>query len=221
MHSPIERSRPLVESLEERRLLSAVVTIEGTRRADDIVISRSATGRYDVSVNGVHTSYRASRVRRMVVIAGRGDDHVTVSNDNRGVSVFRTIAGGDGNDTLTGGKGEDELVGQGGDDVLDGRQGNDVEDGGAGDDSLVGGVGDDSCDGGEGDDDVDGGDGHDHVHGGGGVDRFHMGHDDATEFEDDHSGEDHVFDDQAGHDVNDDNGGDTGGGGVDDGPGHH
>ena len=185
MHSRIERSRPLVETLEERRLLSAVLTIEGTRRADDIVISRSATGRYDVSVNGVHTSYRASRVRRMVVIAGRGDDNVAVTNDNGGVSVFRTIDGGDGNDTLTGGKGQDELVGEGGDDVLDGRQGNDIEDGGAGDDSVVGGVGDDSVDGGEGNDDVDGGDGHDHVHGGGGNDQFHGGHDDNTEIEDD------------------------------------
>jgi Ca2+-binding RTX toxin-like protein len=225
-------AKPVVEALEERRMLSGsvalrsgVLRVEGTRRADDVVITRTANGRYDVSIGGEHTSVRARNVRRIAVETGRGADDVSVSNENGGIGVLRTINAGGDDDTVTGGKGADEIIGDDGDDNLDGRQGDDTISGGIGDDHCHGGdgnddlngddgndsidgeAGDDSVNGDLGDDDVDGGEGeHDHVRGGGGHDAFHGGDDDANEREDDDGGDD----------VGDDNGGLLGGHGADD-----
>jgi hypothetical protein len=187
----------VVETLEERRLLSAsllahgLLDVEGTRRADVVTITKTSTGRIDVSINGVHQTFRGRSVRSIMVNAGRGDDSVAVSNDHHGIGVMRSIDGGAGDDTLVGGKGEDSLTGDAGNDTLDGREGNDIEDGGADDDTVVGGAGDDDltgdagddsldgsagndhCDGGDGSDDVNGGDGEDSVMGGTGADHFH------------------------------------------------
>ena len=93
----------VVESLEERRLLSSVLHVEGTRHDDTIVITRTANGRIDVDVNGVHRSVRARNVRRITVDAGRGNDDVSISNDNGGVRVLRSINAGSGDDTVVGG----------------------------------------------------------------------------------------------------------------------
>jgi Ca2+-binding RTX toxin-like protein len=225
---------PQLESLEQRRMLSASLSshgtldVEGTRRADVVTISKTSTGRIDVSVNGVHQTFRGKSVRNIVVNAGRGDDSVAVGNDNHGIGVQRSIDGGLGNDTLVGGKGEDSITGDAGDDLLDGREGNDIEDGGddndtvvggAGDDSLTGDIGDDSLNGGDGNDHCDGGDGNDDVNGdigddsvvgGPGDDHFHPGMDSR-----------HQQKDEGNNDAEDgpnDNGGGGGGGGGDNSP---
>src|SRR5260221_316258 len=105
---------PRLEMLEERRMLSAslssrgVLDVEGTRRADVVTISKTSTGRIDVSVNGVHQTFRGRLVHSIVVNAGRGDDSVAVSNNNRGVGVRRSIDGGAGDGG--GGGGPDEVL---------------------------------------------------------------------------------------------------------------
>src|SRR3954463_15494850 len=111
-------TRPnLIECLEERRMLSASISSHGTlggeapRRADVVTISKTSTGRIDVSVNGVHETFRGKSVRSIVVNVGRGDDSVAVGNDNHGIGVHRSIDGGAGNDSLVGGKGEDSITG--------------------------------------------------------------------------------------------------------------
>ena len=118
----------VVEPLEQRRMLSAgaVVTIVGTRRADVITVERTADNHYDVSVNGVHSTYRASRVRAFNVLGGRGDDVLAISNSNGGVTAARSLDGGAGNDTVVGGNGNDTLAGGAGLDVIQGRGGNDL-----------------------------------------------------------------------------------------------
>ena len=204
----------MIEHLESRRLLStatslgATVTIDGSRRNDQIIISRTTDGHYEVVDNSTHLTYRASRVKRFVINCRGGDDILSVDNSNGGVAAAREVHGGDGNDTLSGGKGADDFFGDAGDDRLDGRQGDDDLHGGDDNDSLEGDIGDDSLDGGNGDDNVDGGDGTDHVDGGAGHDTFHGGHDSSSERKDD-TGEDQTDDDMAG--VLDDGAGHDGG----------
>jgi Ca2+-binding RTX toxin-like protein len=234
---------PQVESLEERRMLSSSISshgtldVEGTRRADVVTITKTSRGRIDVSVNGVHETFRGKSVRAIVVNTGRGDDSVAVCNDNQGIGVHRSIDGGAGNDTLVGGKGEDSITGDAGEDRLDGREGNDIVDGGddndmvvggSGDDDLTGDLGDDSINGGDGDDHCNGGDGNDNVNGdigddsvlgGRGADHFHPDMDSHRQQkdEDNDDAEDGV-DDHGGGPGGGDGGG--GGGGADDGPTH-
>ena len=76
----------------------------------------------------------AAGVRRIVVLAGDGDDEVVTS-----VGTETVIRGGDGDDLLEGGEGPDMLDGGRGDDVLLGGNGPDVLDGGPGADDLSGG----------------------------------------------------------------------------------
>src|SRR2546421_12624166 len=95
----LQDKSPMVEVLEERRMLSAslsshgVLDVEGTRRADVVTVSKTSTGRIDVSVNGVHETFRGRSVHSIVVNAGRGDDAVAVGNDNHGIGVMRSIDG--------------------------------------------------------------------------------------------------------------------------------
>src|SRR5436190_6999330 len=133
-----------IEALEERRMLSAsVIRVEGTRQADTVAITRMDSGQYDVNVNGHHKHYSARSVRSFNILTGRGNDRVTIGNDNGGVRVRRSINVGGGDDSVLGGKGADDIIGGDGDDSLNGRQGDDSIRGDLGDDSVVGGVGDD------------------------------------------------------------------------------
>jgi hypothetical protein len=67
----------------------------------------------------------------LVVLAGDGDDRVTVTN-----APHSTIYGGGGNDTLRGGTADDDLFGGPGNDLLVGGGGRDSLSGGPGDDRL-------------------------------------------------------------------------------------
>ena len=177
-------SRPaLIESLENRKLLSAVslsaggtLYVEGTRRADDVVVRRNPANRGQIEVRGDGTSELISgRVRRIVVVSGAGDDSVLV---DRRVAPPCTLMGGDGDDSLYGGSGDDSVEGDLGDDSCLG---------GAGDDSIRGGDGVDSIEGSDGDDSCYGDSGRDRVRG----DRGDDDYDNVREVEDDDDNDRH------------------------------
>jgi Ca2+-binding RTX toxin-like protein len=204
-------THPMIEGLEGRALLSAVslsaggtLFVEGSRRADDIVVHRNPANRREIEVrhNG-ETEVFSGRVRRIVVVTGAGDDSALV---DRRVAPASTLVGGDGDDSLFGGAGDDSLEGDAGDDSCVG---------GAGNDRIRGGDGNDDCDGTDGDDSIVGEGGRDHVRGGRGDDAFDN-HREVEEGDDrgDDSGRDSA------EDLNDDHGGETGGHGADDGPTH-
>src|SRR6266568_3307186 len=171
---------PIVETLEQRRLLSVslhggMLAIKGTKRADDIQIE-VAHSSVMVTMNGSSKSFNLSDIRKIRALGGKGNDNIHFNSAGGTLSVPMTLMGGVGNDTLVGGSGDDVLKG------------------GAGDDSIQGNAGDDSCEGGAGNDDCDGGQGHDSINGGKGSDHFHS--DDAeNEIEDKQGNDDDQHDD--------------------------
>jgi hypothetical protein len=149
-----------IESLEHRRLLSGgtpwetidpiivpsgvtcsvtgrgTLVIHGTAAADRIVLSR-IDGKFVVqATDGVHTTFEGfapSRVKRILVEAGDGNDRVSIdpqghASGNGGAQHLQpafdrrvTLAGGAGSDTLVGSAG-DTLIGGGGNDRLVAQQ---------------------------------------------------------------------------------------------------
>ncbi len=203
-----------LEALEARRMLSASVTargtldIEGTRRSDTISVSidRRHHSLLNVNVNGTVTKFKASGVKRIAALGGRGNDMIAVA---AGVAPTGGVTedGGDGNDTLEGGGGNETLNGDNGDDRIVGGNGGDNEHGGAGDDTLVGGAANDTLEGGDGNDSLDGGAGNDVQDGNGGVDTEMGGNGNDTLHGD---GSDHV-ENGAGDTVDNNSGPDNGG----------
>ena len=172
--------RVLCEKLEERKLMAAtpgpvvegsVLTINGTKKADAIVVTTVAgsTG-LKVGFNGAVTDV-AGPVTQINVFLGGGNDTFNV-NDSAGAPLAANVFadGGAGNDNITGGAGGDTLFGGKGNgkDTLIGGPGNDSLDGGGGDDSLLGGDGDDNIVGGGGNDTFNGGAGNNTSDGGAG-----------------------------------------------------
>ena len=171
----------VVEDLEQRRMMSAApasmgrggaLNIQGTRRSDVISVTPDhRPGIVDVSVNGRVSSFTASRIRRLSIGAGGGNDHVTVSPAlnipaaSDGGEGDDNLDGGGGNDTITGGAGNDLMDGGAGNDNLDGTTGNDTLDGSAGNDTLTGDGGNDFLNGGGGADAEQGGSGNDFLQG--------------------------------------------------------
>lgn len=132
-------------------------------------------GRYQISEDGVISTVDAAEVAVISVVAGDGDDTVTIGAGVGPVSILGqggndTIIGGDHADTIYGGDGDDSISGGGGDDVLYGNFGSDTLDGGGENDSLMGGLGMDLLSGGIGNDTMMGGDQSDTLHGGDGDD---------------------------------------------------
>ncbi|MFT3788217.1 MAG: C2 family cysteine protease [Tepidisphaeraceae bacterium] len=180
-------ARPVLEGLEARQLLAAndpltvtivskILTVTGTATDDTIVATRNSATSWTIT-NGTWSLTKTGTISGVKVLAGAGNDAVTVSSMAvTGVTLF----GQAGNDTLTGsantndsmdgGDGNDSLVGNGGNDTLVGLAGNDTLIGAAGNDSLLGGVGDDSIDGGDGNDVLNGDVGNDTLSGGAGND---------------------------------------------------
>ena len=136
---------PLIESLENRRLLSVTLSssgmlnIVGTDSADKIRITRESpdTSKLDVIVNGATSTFALSSVKAVTVDAGGGNNDVEVIELNGPVNIPMTMLGGAGNDTLVGGSGNDCIVGGAGNDVLAGEGGNDTLIGGLGTDQLI------------------------------------------------------------------------------------
>ena len=173
------------ESLEPRQLLTAaslasgVLTVEGTRRDDALVVTlyTGKGGRPTLSItnNGDEFAiFRTKGISRIKMLGGLGNDVLEVhgqatiirfdpANDNvlqlqsaANFPLALTLFGGGGNDTLTGGVANDRLEGGSGRDLLSGGAGNDEIFGQNDDDVLVGGNGADTLDGGNGHDDLTG-----------------------------------------------------------------
>jgi hypothetical protein len=169
-------SRDFIQSLEDRRLLSAslggtTLTVTGGSGVDNIAITKNATSLL-VKQNGVTKSFKLSAVAKIVVNAGAGNDTVNVAAD---ITKPSTLNGGDGNDTLGGGGGNDSVNGGAGADKVKGNGGADTEIGGTGDDNLDGGDGNDNLQGNDGNDTETGSGGNDKLSGGNGNDKLFGG----------------------------------------------
>lgn len=200
--------RAVMESLEPKRLLSAVLggdgtlTVEGTPGNDSILIARSSsdTSLIEVSVNRQVSSFPLTSVRSMVIRAGEGNDRVVLSERAGAIAVdVRVFAGagndrvqlGSGNDLVDAGAGNDLVDPGAGDDLVSGGEGNDRLVGGAGDDNLVGGAGNDRLEGGDGIDLLTGDEGNDMLLGGTGDDGLYG--DDGNDLLDGGTGDDLLF----------------------------
>jgi hypothetical protein len=170
----------MFEALEQRQLMSAgigqngggpILIVQGTAGSDEIIVSVQSNGRIRVSDNGVVTSFPRAQVTKIYVLAGAGNDRVTVGTS---VDIGTRLLGEAGNDTIRGGSGRDGIDGGTGHDVLFGRGGNDVLEGKSGRDTLYGGGGRDALYGNANNDvlvSVGGGQ-HDTLRGGDGTDTF-------------------------------------------------
>lgn len=168
-----------VESLESRMLLSATLVdgtldVEGTRRADviDFSFKLNDPGHIVVGINGIPFGFRSSKVLRIVVNGGLGDDLINRNPDALPNEVAKptTIDGGDGNDSISGNKGNNLIDGEGGDDSILAFDGDDAIAAGDGNNVITGGDGRDNLAGGDGNDSISGGAGVDSLTGGGGRD---------------------------------------------------
>ncbi len=191
--SPLRKPRsfrPSLEGLEDRRLMAASLTaslstkgvlrVEGTDRADTIVV-RQING--SISVDGIQISdnggkvgsVAAARVNEVDVFALGGNDSVWLSRGagQQDLTKHVFVSGGDGNDYIVGGAGPNYLWGDAGNDTIYGGAGNDQLVGGAGNDYLAGQGGNDSLWGDAGNDTLYGGAGNDYLAGGDGNDRLY------------------------------------------------
>jgi Ca2+-binding RTX toxin-like protein len=200
--------RPLFESLEQRRLMSAsyssltgALTVTGTPGNDTISVNlthvQSGTFSFTytrVYENGVRIFNSLLRVRSITINSGAEDDHVTIGpgvigcviNGGSGRDV---LIGGDGKDVIDGGSNNDFIFGGAGDDMLRGGDnedtidcwtGNDTAYGGAHNDDLWGYDGDDKLYGEDGDDELYGEDNSDRLEGGAGRDSHYGGNGDDS-----------------------------------------
>ncbi len=191
------QNHPFVDALESRKMLSAnafvdakhVLHIRGFEHAQNtIVVGNDVAGTgISVSVVTAHKSFSADiptpagRVTKVVIVGGRNDDSITISETNSPFAIKTRIEGRGGNDTIIAGSESDVILGGFGDDVISAGGGNDTVHGGHGADVISGGEGNDVLWGGLGADNIDGGNGNDTLggvlgvnvlHGDDGVDTF-------------------------------------------------
>jgi uncharacterized delta-60 repeat protein len=132
------------------------LSITGTPSRDSILLDVFTDNRCRFWSNQYFRGYDLSKVKKISIIAGAGNDDVW-SYLNKPTSV----SGGDGNDYIFTGDAADRI---------DGGNGNDSIWGLGGDDHLIGGAGNDQISGGAGNDLLDGGTGADDIYGDGGSD---------------------------------------------------
>lgn len=170
--------RPVIDRLESRLMLSAVVldddgvlSIQGTPGDDTVTVRPYAKGKGIKVIDGdeVHR-FDAKAVKRIVFDGGAGDDSFRVLNMRGTVTTPVEARGGAGDDVLSAGAGDDTLFGGDGNDVLSGGSGDNLLVGGAGDDTIVGREGKDTISGGGGDDAISTGGGKGTYRTGAGVD---------------------------------------------------
>jgi RTX calcium-binding nonapeptide repeat (4 copies) len=132
------------------KLKDGVLSIEGSRRSDRIVLRLQAGDsgvlQLDVGDNGsADFAFAREDIARIEFDAADGDDLVRIDESNGAVADIPTIIdGGSGADNLAGGSGAELLLGGDGNDSIDGNRGNDVAFMGAGDDTFVWDPGDGS-----------------------------------------------------------------------------
>src|SRR5687768_5022845 len=145
--------QPVLEQLEDRRLLAASAALDktgdlvvvGTKRDDELFVSQNSKKQLVVDLNGKTRRFDRGDVKRVVIKAGDGDDEI----GGKGSALSRRLylKGGDGDDVLRGSPKNDKLIGQAGDDRLVGGSGDDRLDGNEGNDTLSGGGGTDTLSG--------------------------------------------------------------------------
>lgn len=161
----------MIEALESRKLLTAVVTLDadvvrivGDVKNDVVTAQLTGANTFTLTVNGTETqAYNFDDIDHIEFEAGAGSDSITLGR----VEVPLFAAGGKGDDsisassgydTLSGGGGEDYIFGGNGDDLIDGGVQGDVMMGSGGSDRILGGSTntlDDFISGGDGDDSAD------------------------------------------------------------------
>jgi hypothetical protein len=166
-----------MEAVEARQLLSAavdhgVLTIQGTRRGDDIAVTLASPRTVQVVMNGERFTFDRRSVGKVKVLGNDGDDFISLGLEFTGPAY---VSGGAGNDQIGGGSGDDTLYGDDGADQLSGSRGNDLLHGGAGRDYLNGYDGDDQLFGDANADVLSDGDGDDTLYGGRGGDALYEG----------------------------------------------
>jgi hypothetical protein len=153
----------------EANLRDGQLTVIGTRAADEIVLRlrELAPGTLEVAARGRVVSFDRSTFDRIVVRAGRGDDHVQMDESEGAFTDTEqtTVVGGRGEDRMLGGLGAETFRGGPGDDLVDGNAGNDLGVLGGGEDVFI----------------WDPGDGSDRVEGEGGEDTMLFNGSDAAE----------------------------------------
>ena len=186
--------RPLpaeAELLEDRRMCSATavlrrgrIVITGTDDNPTSIIVSTTPDRRQVQVTidgqlvplragGTGTSVRRSRVHKVLVTTGAGNDDIQVGlldlvprrNIRRQFLGRAVVYAGAGDDRIQGGPQGDILIGGAGNDTLLGGDNNDVLYGGTGDDTLSGTFRRDILFGQDGNDTLDGGVGRDALYG--------------------------------------------------------
>jgi autotransporter-associated beta strand protein len=174
--------------MEPRRMLSAavahgVLSIEGTGRADTIVLTMDSPRTLRVRVGDTESTFLKKSFGKIRIVAGRGEDLVTIGSDANPITLPVEVSGGAGSDTIIGGAGNDKLNGGAGADQIAGGAGDDSITGDNGNDDLHGGDGRDSLSGGKGDDELHDDAGRDAVFGNAGDDHCYY-HDDVKQFRD-------------------------------------
>jgi RTX calcium-binding nonapeptide repeat (4 copies) len=150
-------SRPCMDKLESRRLLSAgvtavladgVLTVTGTDNADVIKLAANGSN-INVKTLGISLSkFPTAQVQSVVILGGAGADSITVgagvpAADIQGGVGADTIVTANGHDTLQGGAGADSLSASAGHNQIAGGNGNDTLTAKGRDNSLGGGAGND------------------------------------------------------------------------------
>lgn len=89
---------------------TGVVTVTGTDNLPgDIISVRVQNGLLQVTDNNVVSSFTATKVKKLVINAGFGEDHVTLAPSVAVPSVIDTGPGGSGGDRIQGGSGNDTI----------------------------------------------------------------------------------------------------------------
>ena len=169
-----------IERLERRRLLSAaidaagVLHVDGTAKADKIILSRDKRTSLLANVNGVTQIFNSAEVSRIVIDARGGDDIIQIRPATNGATITQpiTVRGGAGNDLIFGGPGSEKIFAGEGDDTVSGGDGRDSLYGEDGNDSLRGNGASDLIDGATGYDTLRGDAGNDNLSGGDNPDRL-------------------------------------------------
>jgi Ca2+-binding RTX toxin-like protein len=139
------------EHFEHPKVKHGVLTVEGTR-GDDTIVLALKPGRPDIVQVDVGDArknpfhFKRKDIDSIYVDSGDGNDAVSIDEAN-GVftdTIATTLDGGEGDDTLAGGSGAEMLIGSGGNDSIDGNKGADKALMGAGDDTFVWDPGDGS-----------------------------------------------------------------------------
>ena len=175
------------DSGEGMKLVNGTLSVTGSSKGDTINVAQSYEGANGiiVTVNGRARTFVPADVKKIVITAGAGNDHVSVS---LGTTPPVTVDGGSGDDHIVTSYGNDRLIGGSGNDFLDGGAGNDSLDGGDGDDRLNGGAGNDT---------LAGGLGKDQLRGNAGNDTLYASGDGSADFLDGGSGTDKARKDKA------------------------